>query len=70
MWRPFFEPYHLISVQDGDQSKTIKVPDGFQSKKTNPNQFGPGLNFQKLKTPVQLDFLAQTKLNRTMNTLN
>jgi hypothetical protein len=59
MWRPFFEPYHLISVQDGDPSKTIKVPDGFQSKKTNPNQFGPGQNFQKLKIPVRLDFLSK-----------
>ncbi|KAK4395733.1 UDP-arabinopyranose mutase 3 [Sesamum angolense] len=29
MWRPFFQPYHLIIVQDGDPSKTIKVPDGF-----------------------------------------
>ncbi|KAK6129004.1 hypothetical protein DH2020_037258 [Rehmannia glutinosa] len=24
MWRPFFEPYHLIIVQDGDPTKTIK----------------------------------------------
>ncbi|GKD59266.1 alpha-1,4-glucan-protein synthase [UDP-forming] 1-like protein, partial [Tanacetum coccineum] len=24
MWRPFFEQYHLIIVQDGDPSKTIK----------------------------------------------
>ncbi|GLT54602.1 hypothetical protein SLA2020_277880 [Shorea laevis] len=30
MWRPFFEPYHLIIVQDGDPSKTIKVPEGFE----------------------------------------
>lgn len=29
MWRPFFEPYHLIIVQDGDPSNTIKVPKGF-----------------------------------------
>lgn len=29
MWRPFFEPYHLIIVQDGDPSKTINVPSGF-----------------------------------------
>lgn len=29
MWRPFFQPYHLIIVQDGDPSKSIKVPDGF-----------------------------------------
>ncbi|RZR88786.1 hypothetical protein BHM03_00016437 [Ensete ventricosum] len=28
-WRPFFQPYHLIIVQDGDPSKTIKVPEGF-----------------------------------------
>ncbi|KAJ8748584.1 hypothetical protein K2173_003486 [Erythroxylum novogranatense] len=25
MWRPFFQPYHLIIVQDGDPNKTIKV---------------------------------------------
>lgn len=29
MWRPFFQPYHLIIVQDGDPTRTIKVPDGF-----------------------------------------
>ncbi|VAH91952.1 unnamed protein product [Triticum turgidum subsp. durum] len=29
MWRPFFQPYHLIIVQDGDPSKVIKVPEGF-----------------------------------------
>ncbi|KAI7746169.1 hypothetical protein M8C21_016247 [Ambrosia artemisiifolia] len=28
MWRPFFQPYHLIIVQDGDPSKVIKVPKG------------------------------------------
>jgi reversibly glycosylated polypeptide/UDP-arabinopyranose mutase len=28
-WRPFFEHYHLIIVQDGDPTKTIKVPSGF-----------------------------------------
>lgn len=29
MWRPFFEKYHLIIVQDGDPSRKIKIPDGF-----------------------------------------
>ncbi|KAL2642386.1 hypothetical protein R1flu_009973 [Riccia fluitans] len=28
-WRPFLKNYHLIIVQEGDPSKTIKVPDGF-----------------------------------------
>ncbi|XP_057837900.1 probable UDP-arabinopyranose mutase 1 [Cryptomeria japonica] len=28
-WRPFFEPYHLIIIQDGDPHKTVKVPKGF-----------------------------------------
>lgn len=28
-WRPFFQPYHLIIVQDGDPNKAIKVPNGF-----------------------------------------
>jgi reversibly glycosylated polypeptide/UDP-arabinopyranose mutase len=37
MWRPFFEPYHLIIVQDGDPSKTIKVPPGFDYELYNRN---------------------------------
>ncbi|XP_057980937.1 probable UDP-arabinopyranose mutase 2 [Malania oleifera] len=37
MWRPFFEPYHLIIVQDGDPSKSIKVPDGFDYELYNRN---------------------------------
>ena len=28
-WRPFFQPYHLIIVQDGDPTKDIRVPPGF-----------------------------------------
>lgn len=37
MWRPFFQPYHLIIVQDGDPSKTITVPDGFDYELYNRN---------------------------------
>ncbi|KAE8673087.1 UDP-arabinopyranose mutase 1 [Hibiscus syriacus] len=37
MWRPFFQPYHVIIVQDGDPSKTIKVPEGFDYKLYNRN---------------------------------
>lgn len=37
MWRPFFQPYHLIIIQDGDPSKTIKVPDGFDYELYNRN---------------------------------
>ncbi|XP_041023270.1 probable UDP-arabinopyranose mutase 2 [Juglans microcarpa x Juglans regia] len=37
MWRPFFEPYHLIIVQDGDPSKTINVLDGFDYELYNRN---------------------------------
>jgi reversibly glycosylated polypeptide/UDP-arabinopyranose mutase len=48
MWRPFFEPYHLIIVQDGDPSKTIKVPDGFDYELYNRNDInrilGPKAN--------------------------
>ncbi|THU70752.1 hypothetical protein C4D60_Mb08t28290 [Musa balbisiana] len=41
MWRPFFQPYHLIIVQDGgDPSKTIRVPDGFDYELYNRN-LGP-----------------------------
>eukprot|EP01024_Parvocaulis_polyphysoides_P073528 TRINITY_DN9469_c0_g1_i1.p1 TRINITY_DN9469_c0_g1~~TRINITY_DN9469_c0_g1_i1.p1 ORF type:complete len:384 (-),score=42.18 TRINITY_DN9469_c0_g1_i1:254-1405(-) len=29
MWRPFFQPFHLIIVQDGDPTKKIQVPEGF-----------------------------------------
>ncbi|KAH1200160.1 UDP-arabinopyranose mutase 1 [Glycine max] len=48
MWRPFFEPYHLIIVQDGDPSKTIKVPEGFDYELYNRNDInrilGPKAN--------------------------
>ncbi|XP_041998317.1 UDP-arabinopyranose mutase 2-like [Salvia splendens] len=37
MWRPFFEQYHLIIVQDGDPSKTIHVPEGFDYELYNRN---------------------------------
>ena len=37
MWRPFFQPYHLIIVQDGDPSRTIKVPEGFDYELYNRN---------------------------------
>lgn len=36
-WRPFFQQYHLIIVQDGDPSKTIKVPEGFDYELYNRN---------------------------------
>ncbi|RRT48859.1 hypothetical protein B296_00049284, partial [Ensete ventricosum] len=37
MWRPFFQPYHLIIVQDGDPNRTIRVPDGFDYELYNRN---------------------------------
>ncbi|KAF4385405.1 hypothetical protein G4B88_005737 [Cannabis sativa] len=37
MWRPFFEKYHLIIVQDGDPTKTIHVPEGFDYELYNRN---------------------------------
>ncbi|CAB4295402.1 unnamed protein product [Prunus armeniaca] len=37
MWRPYFEPYHLVMVQDGDPSRTIKVSDGFDCEPYNWN---------------------------------
>lgn len=36
-WRPFFQAYHLIIVQDGDPSKVIKVPEGFDYELYNRN---------------------------------
>ncbi|CAA7051043.1 unnamed protein product [Microthlaspi erraticum] len=37
MWRPFFEQYHLIIIQDGDPSKTINIPQGFDYELYNRN---------------------------------
>ncbi|KAF8059966.1 hypothetical protein N665_1223s0024 [Sinapis alba] len=37
MWRPFFEQYHLIIVQDGDPSRTINIPEGFDYELYNRN---------------------------------
>jgi hypothetical protein len=28
-WRPFFQPYHLIIIQDGDPSRVVNIPEGF-----------------------------------------
>lgn len=47
-WRPFFQPYHLIIVQDGDPTKVIKVPQGFDYELYNRNDInrilGPKAN--------------------------
>ena len=37
MWRPFFEPFHLIIVENGDPSKTITVLKGFYYELYNKN---------------------------------
>ena len=37
MWRPFFQSYHLIIVQDGDPTKKIQVPEGFDYELYNRN---------------------------------
>ena len=29
MWRPFFEKYHMIIVQDGDPTRKVQVPEGY-----------------------------------------
>ncbi|CAH1423156.1 unnamed protein product [Lactuca virosa] len=36
-WRSFFQPYHLIIVQDGDPTKKIHVPEGFDYELYNRN---------------------------------
>lgn len=36
-WRPYLSPYHLIIVQDGDPSKVIKVPEGYDYELYNRN---------------------------------
>ncbi|KAJ4912107.1 UDP-arabinopyranose mutase 2 [Raphanus sativus] len=37
MWRPFLQPYHLIIVQDGDPTKKIHVPEGYDYELYNRN---------------------------------
>ena len=37
MWRPFFQPYHLIIIKDGDPTANIRVPDGFDYEMHNRN---------------------------------
>ncbi|XWS23071.1 hypothetical protein CRYUN_Cryun29cG0090200 [Craigia yunnanensis] len=53
MWRPFFEQYHLIIDQNGDPSKTIMVPDGFDYELYNRNDInrilGPKASFISFK---------------------
>jgi reversibly glycosylated polypeptide/UDP-arabinopyranose mutase len=36
-WRPFFQPYHLIIIQDGDPTRKIAVPEGFSYELYNRN---------------------------------
>ncbi|KVH98115.1 Reversibly glycosylated polypeptide family [Cynara cardunculus var. scolymus] len=48
MWRPFFQPYHLIIVQDGDPTKTIRVPEGFDYELYNRNDINRILEINAL----------------------
>lgn len=43
MWRPFFEKYHMIIIQDGDPSRTVKVPEGFDYEIFNRNDIEKAL---------------------------
>eukprot|EP00270_Netrium_digitus_P007954 TRINITY_DN233_c0_g1_i3.p1 TRINITY_DN233_c0_g1~~TRINITY_DN233_c0_g1_i3.p1 ORF type:complete len:363 (+),score=37.43 TRINITY_DN233_c0_g1_i3:72-1160(+) len=36
-WRPYFQKYHLIIIQDGDPTKVIKVPEGYDYELYNRN---------------------------------
>ncbi len=36
-WRPYLSSYHLIIVQDGDPTKVIKVPEGYDYELYNRN---------------------------------
>ncbi|KAI8112467.1 hypothetical protein M9434_003790 [Picochlorum sp. BPE23] len=36
-WRDFFQPYHIIVVQDGDPSRKVEVPEGFDYELYNRN---------------------------------
>lgn len=43
MWRPFFQPYHLIIIKDGDPAAEITVPDGFDYELHNRNDIKANL---------------------------
>jgi reversibly glycosylated polypeptide/UDP-arabinopyranose mutase len=43
-WRPYLSPYHII-VQDGDPSKVIKVPEGYDYELYNRNDTQGFLHF-------------------------
>ncbi|KAF2298974.1 hypothetical protein GH714_029472 [Hevea brasiliensis] len=58
MWRPFFEQYHLIIVQDGDPSKTIKVPDGFDYELYNRNDINRIWDLRLLAFPSRTLLVA------------
>lgn len=36
-WRDFFQPYHLIVIQDGDPSRKVEIPEGFDYELYNRN---------------------------------
>ncbi|KAL2485868.1 UDP-arabinopyranose mutase 3 [Abeliophyllum distichum] len=68
MWTPFFKSYHLIIVQDGDPSKVIKVPEGFDYELYNRNYInkilGPKLlaqnpPFSTAKTQGEISLVSQ-----------
>jgi hypothetical protein len=51
MWQPFFQSYHLIIVQDGDPTKTIKVPEGFDYELYNRNDINRILGPRRPASP-------------------
>ncbi|KAL5728103.1 UDP-arabinopyranose mutase [Ranunculus cassubicifolius] len=59
MWRPYFQPYHLIIVQDGDPDKKIHVPEGFDYELYNRNDInrilGPKASCISYKDSVAKD---------------
>ena len=36
-WRDLFQPYHLIVIQDGDPSRKVEIPEGFDYELYNRN---------------------------------
>ncbi|KAK7814603.1 putative udp-arabinopyranose mutase 1 [Quercus suber] len=62
-WRPFFEQYHLIIVQDGDPSKTIEVLEGFDYELYNCNDInwilGPRASYISYKDSTCVKYVRK-----------
>ncbi|KAH9770011.1 UDP-arabinopyranose mutase [Citrus sinensis] len=73
MWRPFFEPYHLIIIQDGDPTEVIRVPDGFDYEFYNRNDInrilGPRASCMPAAFPIWTLLVAKDPSGKEINAL-